>query len=740
MSGSRKPRSKSSITVSGLSRQKSSADSKKRSASDPSVSPSQVKPSADSEEKSALGSSVSSPTPKAFTFERKPSIDSEEKSVGGRRVSELRPRTISSSRTGKSRRDSRRDFSKISEPIRTESLFNSWRTATQAGGLEVGKGNRLVGEINTLLEEFEKVDSIKYSKVHREKLREIDQKLESFRNYDSDIARTLNPAAKTLQVSIRQKLEILENLDLSNIDIDEVLDWSRDRVPDAMTGGVRKTLEEQNAANALVWYHTLFGEGKAPRERGYDAEQEGILRQQQELLQRYFFSLASLGILGGDQEENKYEQLESFVTKDGERVGLATVASGGGLFNFRSSDGSGIRFRNFLYGLEDKAFEKHKGALEFSDPALGMARGNKLVPTDYLGAYGRSATHGVKKTKAGSLKEVSSRVDRSWIGINIPIGGVGQPLETTTGTRVITDYHGRSKDRKGKSYQTGHVLFNHYQEGDHGNTLIGFEGSAPNTDNIHGGSHGLIATVKKKFRGIPSDKTLTGQGKRKKWGVASGELKISDHGGRIAFVDDAKVRVLQEQWSKFQGLSPEAQKEFFKKLLLTTTQAQREALFRTYGLTHSELPPSPSPLSEDDLKISPASRGQRISDEKSQALSEEKKMDDSDGLPFDSVASRGQPVFDKEQRTLSEEKEVDKTEPDKLKHLGAILQALESLGTLPTSEAQIEGFAIDLARLAGISREQVEKAVRDRRSKAQELKELIDGLQSYPDKRSGDSA
>ena len=366
--------------------------------------------------------------------------------------------------------------------------------------------------------------------------------------------------------------ETKDSFDILTVDRNPVYDWSFTNAGQVMTAGVCATLDEQNVANAIVWYNTLFSPGKNPGDKNYIPLEETILQDQQALLMRYFFSLASLGIWGGDQDKNIYAPLDTFVNQDGDRVGLATVASGGGLFNFRSSDGSGKAFQDFLYGINN------------SD--------------HYLGAYTRPATHGNVFTSDGKILEqnYTGHGEKGWTGINIPIGGIGQRLKTVNKTEAVTGYQGKSQDDKGifpKKYQTGSILFNHYQEGQLSNTLMGFEGSAPNEDNIHGGSHGVIATVGKKIFKESSDKTLTGQGKRSGWGVENKGLKVTGEGGRIALVSQENLRTLNKQWSAFQNKSAQDQQVFFKKLLLTTTQRQRDDLFNELTQIFSPLPPLP---------------------------------------------------------------------------------------------------------------------------------------------------
>jgi hypothetical protein len=483
---------------------------------------------------------------------------------------------------------SKRKKLKISKPLHQKDMFGEWRTGTLAKVYGIDRVDSQIKVIDTLLEEYRKLGNPKldYTEAQKKKLKEIDQALDKSLSKPSDAIKKIGDEVNKLKASVRQKLESADS-GITKLDVDTVLNWDKDQVPDAMTAGTKDTLDEQNDANALIWYHTLFGEGKDPTALGFDPVQEAILKQQQEFLKRYFFSLASLSILGGDQDTNEYQPLENFTTEEGERIGLATVASGGGLFNFRSQDGSGEEFRDFLYGLQStKGFDSHKAGIKSVSGVPFTS--NSLVSTDYVGAFSRPATHGNEFTKEGEIKELSKGLlgSETWTGINIPLGGIGQHLPTAKGTEAVTDYQGRSQDNRGNVYQTGTVLFKHYQDGKFGNTLIGMEGSSPHTENIHGETHKELDTFKKKVLGGSSKKTLTGQAKRDEWGVASGTLEMSKYGGRIATVDTDSLSELERQWADFnKKMSPEEQKTFFKKLLLTTTQKQRDDLFKGYGLS-----------------------------------------------------------------------------------------------------------------------------------------------------------
>jgi hypothetical protein len=98
-------------------------------------------------------------------------------------------------------------------------------------------------------------------------------------------------------------------------------------------------------------------------------------------------------------------------------------------------------------------------------------------------------------------------------------------------------------------------------------------------DNIHGGSHGITATVGKKVFGGASEKTLTGQDKRSKLGLPGGI------GGVKADVTEAGLGMLEHAYSLLKRLenSPYSnlkgmEKMFYQKLLTSTTAEERNAI------------------------------------------------------------------------------------------------------------------------------------------------------------------
>ena len=400
-------------------------------------------------------------------------------------------------------------------------------------------------------------------------IKDFENKKKVYKKHSDDLRTELNKLSENIPESILE------------VNIDRRLNWDRENAAKVMTGGVQPTLDRQNDANSQVWFQTLFGSdnGKLSKiakemkltEKEFQKQQD-ILEEQQKFLRRYFFSVASLGAKGGNQKTGKYEDLEKFRAANGDQVALASLASGGGLFGFHSTgNGVGKGLNEFIYGGLPESLPDL--------PETGWTKGNALIKKGRLGTFKRNATHG-SKFDDDKIKETDVKTGKDgWLGINIPIGGTGQSLKTIKGSIAVTGFQGQSTDGSDQ-FQTGSVLYKHYlHPGNRTNTLIGFEGSAPHTTNIFGGSHGAKATFNKKILGKKSSQTLTGQGKRSKWGVKDSEGKtIEGKGGRIAKVDSDGLKKLKRQWDLFEKLNDEDQKTFFKKLLLTTGQGQRNDL------------------------------------------------------------------------------------------------------------------------------------------------------------------
>lgn len=364
-------------------------------------------------------------------------------------------------------------------------------------------------------------------------------------------------------------------------------DWSKQSAAHFMMNKQTKTagngdvvadLAGQNKANASIWYNTIFSGGLDPAHPDYDPNQERVLQEQQAMLKKHFLSQAVLGVQGGNQfkkgkknnpdiQEN-YQPIENF-KQDGVSANLATLASGGGRFNYRSADGSGDEFNNFLMGTNNLA-----GVRDTTSKKGGQQ------PTAHMGAYKRIGTHG-ESFKNGHITEIDKTtggIDST--GFDIPIGGIGQDLADQKGRGVTTGYQGISKaTRRGrhkgsdeKKYQTGHGFHRHATDatGQKSLTQIAFEGSGPNTDNIHGGSHGAMATVGKKLFGSTSESTLTGQDKRSNVGLPGSVGAIKSD------VDQAGLDRAKEAWSSLDLLKGKAyEKQAMQRLLASTTQDER---------------------------------------------------------------------------------------------------------------------------------------------------------------------
>jgi hypothetical protein len=372
-------------------------------------------------------------------------------------------------------------------------------------------------------------------------------------------------------------------------------DWSPESAANYMMNK-QNGLSGQNKANASVWYNTLFSSGLAKDDPKYSEEQERVLKEQQAMLKRHFLAQAVFGVQGGTQFKKgkkrigrndipdvaeNYRPIEEFQS-DEVSANLATLASGGGRFNYRSEDGIGDLFNNFLM-LGEMRSDVSLDALR--DTTVGGHGGQ--MPTSYMGAYQRIGTHG-EDFSTGHIQEVDKTtggIDST--GFDIPIGGVGLALHDTKGRAVTTGYQGVSEAKqRGRhigsdttKYQTGHGFHRHATSGQKSLTQIAFEGSAPHMDNIHGGSHGVAATVGKKVLGGASESTLTGQDKRSTLGLPS---KI---GGIKADVTEAGLGTLEKAYGLLKRLenSPYPhlkgmEKKFYQKLLTSTTAEERNEI------------------------------------------------------------------------------------------------------------------------------------------------------------------
>ena len=376
-------------------------------------------------------------------------------------------------------------------------------------------------------------------------------------------------------------------------------DWSRDRAAHFMMNK-QDGLAGQNQANASIWYNTISSPGLAEEDPNYNADQERVLKEQQAMMKRHFLAQAVFGVQGGKQfkkgkkkligsnnpdQQEQYEAIENLQDEDGTSANLATLASGGGRFNYRSEDGSGDSFNNFLMmGNRDP-----EQTLNEARHTGGGGHGGRQ-PTTHMGAYQRIGTHG-EDFSTGHIQEVDKTtggIDST--GFDIPIGGVGLALHDVKGRNITTGYQGVSEaTRRGrhvkedtKKYQTGHGFHRHATSGDQSLTQIAFEGSGPHMDNIHGGSHGVAATVGKKVFGGASEKTLTGQDKRSKLGLPGGiggiKADVTEEGlGRLEqayAVLDKAAKSEAPAWKQWES-------DMYKYLLASTTAEERNDAIET---------------------------------------------------------------------------------------------------------------------------------------------------------------
>ena len=364
------------------------------------------------------------------------------------------------------------------------------------------------------------------------------------------------------------------------------------------------SVKGQNESNAIVWFNTIFSKGNTTDMKS-NADQERVLKQQQDFFKRHFLAMAIFGVKGGNQKKGDYKPIEEFRGVGGIPA-LATLSSGGGRLNYQAQDGDigdeffifltlgtspslnlrrGIKSQEQLDALFDGIAASEQGTVE-NFPAN--------LPKSHLGLYKSRSTHAEDIDEDGTIKE-----EDVWYGFqdalhfDFPVGGRGHTLKDYKGREVRTDYQGHSwAARRNQSsltkiigvvdeekhYQTGSALLRHRRrENGASNTMVAFEGSAPWQDNIFGGGHGVLETIKKKLTSYQSERTLTGQSKRDKLGLPGGK------GGMIAEVTEEGLAQLKAIVDQVNSMDILQQENFFKKLLFTTTAQERRSLLSQFS-------------------------------------------------------------------------------------------------------------------------------------------------------------
>lgn len=280
----------------------------------------------------------------------------------------------------------------------------------------------------------------------------------------------------------------------------------------------------------------------------------------------------------GDKKDEKKDDPSTIETEDPGKIpvpNLATLASGGGRFNYRSTDGSGTEFHNFLMtGDKGKSLEAMGGAAQAPNSLNSF---NKA--TYPMGTYVRKSTHG-HSFEGGQIRETKELLGKPAVGFNFPISGKGTQVmpkgdakKSFGDQRLEIGYQGKTVDPKGsdKILQTGAALITKGQENEKGMTMVAFEGSAPFMDNIHGGSHGIVETIKKVGTQKKSEFTLTGQDKKGKLGIADLKADVTKEGLK-------KLEDYYDKLKKIEADDPELEQEIYDMLLTSKTAEERKSI------------------------------------------------------------------------------------------------------------------------------------------------------------------
>jgi hypothetical protein len=190
------------------------------------------------------------------------------------------------------------------------------------------------------------------------------------------------------------------------------------------------------------------------------------------------------------------------------------------------------------------------------------------------GLYRRASSHPARydEKRAEWLEVKVKSFDKEGIGlgINIPLGGVGNsgPCGATIGPEGAWK-QGRDKGNHGSILFISH---DHPTGGEH--LMIGHEGSGPGA-NSQVGAHDLASMLK----AGGNERSLTGQFKGSFYGVPSGLGAIK------AWVTEKDMQNLARCFAALEGpkfTGSEQEKEFFRKLLVSTKHQTRRKLIKHY--------------------------------------------------------------------------------------------------------------------------------------------------------------
>lgn len=269
--------------------------------------------------------------------------------------------------------------------------------------------------------------------------------------------------------------------------------------------------------------------------------------------------------------------------------GLAGAIAGGaaGLINGLNTGIGGAASHAIKGKNPIKGFGEHvwKGATEGASFGLKTAG---LIPASLGGLAGV----GLRKliptsTPLIGKKEMDSfaKSNTDSVGMNIPIGGVGNTAKHGDNKDHIIGPEGIMIDPKTgkvlKNKQHGHVYMKHNSDDEGTSTMVGYEGSAPNTDSMHG-KHDLKSMI------YGNDRTITGQYKGKLF-----QEKLSlGLGGMTSEVNAENLKKLKEVFKKFEKIESADKgvaNELISKLLKSSNVDERQSVIREINKEYSNL-------------------------------------------------------------------------------------------------------------------------------------------------------
>ncbi|HEY9858365.1 MAG TPA: hypothetical protein V6D16_02585 [Candidatus Obscuribacterales bacterium] len=323
---------------------------------------------------------------------------------------------------------------------------------------------------------------------------------------------------------------------------------------------------EQYKRDASLWFNTLFPNEDSPEYQSLTKDQKSKDRLMREQLKRHFLAMAVLEVELGAREEADNQNPENFepIERRLPGVPLAAIASHGGRLAFDSQD--------------------KKSGEEFKKWWLGKSLKKEIVGSGFM-------THGAKfdekrgrwiETKGNSqaLQGLGGAKDKGEIARNrrmhFAMGGIGNRLKTPEGNESIVGYAGRHKEQLNKkggkenvpgvcSRQQGEMTFGAYtdKKSQAQRLWVGFENSEPITRSVTGAFHGP--------GGKKNPRSITGQGK---WST----LGFTDKIGQMQSgeVTSEKVQRMEDLYKTLKS-NIYVEKAFYKRILISTTQEEREA-------------------------------------------------------------------------------------------------------------------------------------------------------------------